>query len=61
VPMPGAGGKEMTVNSPFWVVGSEKTKPRRAPEVGEHSDEILRAGGYDQAEIERLRKANVVA
>jgi crotonobetainyl-CoA:carnitine CoA-transferase CaiB-like acyl-CoA transferase len=61
VPMPGAGGKEMTVNSPFWVVGSEKIKPRRAPEVGEHSDEILRAGGYDQAEIERLRKANVVA
>ena len=34
---------------------------RRAPGVGEHSDEILRDAGFDTGEIEALRAARVVA
>jgi crotonobetainyl-CoA:carnitine CoA-transferase CaiB-like acyl-CoA transferase len=51
----------LTINSPIWIDGSEKAKPRRAPAIGEHSDEILRAAGYDEASISRLRAAGAVA
>ena len=34
---------------------------RRAPAVGEHSSEILREAGYDDAQIAALRAANVIA
>jgi len=36
-------------------------KPRRAPNVGEHSDEVLREAGYSDAEIDELRVEGVVA
>src|ERR1700686_2126215 len=29
----------LTINSPIWVDGSQKVKPRRAPGIGEHSHE----------------------
>ena len=51
----------LTVNSPIWVDGSQKTKPRRAPGIGEHSDEILRKAGYDEAAIQKLRSSGAVA
>jgi len=51
----------LTINSPIWVDGSEKAKPRHAPGVGEHSNEILRAAGYDEASIGQLRAAGAVA
>jgi len=51
----------LTINSPIWVDGSQKVKPRRAPGIGEHSDEILRAAGYDEAAIRRLRASGAVA
>ncbi|HLL29125.1 MAG TPA: CoA transferase [Xanthobacteraceae bacterium] len=51
----------LTVNSPVWVEGGAKVTPRRAPEVGEHTDEILRAAGFKPAEIEELRTRGVVA
>ena len=50
----------MTVNSPLWMEGQEKVKPRRAPKVGEHSDEVLRDAGYSDAEIEALRAEGVI-
>ena len=34
---------------------------RRAPAVGEHSDEVLREAGYDDAQIAALRSAQVIA
>jgi len=54
-------GSLLTVNSPIWVDGSPKVKPRRAPDIGEHSDEILRQAGYDEASIRKLRASGAVA
>jgi formyl-CoA transferase len=51
----------LTINSPIWVDGSNKVKPRKAPGIGEHSDEILRKAGYDEATIQQLRTSGVVA
>jgi len=51
----------LTIDSPFFVAGANKVKPRKAPAVGEHSDEILREAGYDAAAIAQLRESKVVA
>jgi crotonobetainyl-CoA:carnitine CoA-transferase CaiB-like acyl-CoA transferase len=51
----------LTINSPIWVDGSNKVKPRRAPDVGEHSEEILREAGYDEAAIRNLKASGAVA
>jgi crotonobetainyl-CoA:carnitine CoA-transferase CaiB-like acyl-CoA transferase len=51
----------LTISSPIWVDGSKKTPPRRPPGVGEHSDEILRSAGYDEAAIQALRASGTVA
>jgi crotonobetainyl-CoA:carnitine CoA-transferase CaiB-like acyl-CoA transferase len=50
-----------TVNSPIWIDGSQKVKPRHPPGIGEHSDEILREAGYDEASIRQLRANGAVA
>jgi crotonobetainyl-CoA:carnitine CoA-transferase CaiB-like acyl-CoA transferase len=60
VPMPGAGGAEMTVNSPFWIAEAPKRPPRAAPALGQHSAEILGECGYSSAEIERLAAAGTI-
>jgi crotonobetainyl-CoA:carnitine CoA-transferase CaiB-like acyl-CoA transferase len=59
--VPFADDAMLTINSPIWIDGSEKVKPRRAPDIGEHSDEILREAGYDEAAIRQLRTSGVVA
>jgi crotonobetainyl-CoA:carnitine CoA-transferase CaiB-like acyl-CoA transferase len=51
----------LTINSPIWVDGSKKTQPKRPPDIGEHSDEILRGAGYDEAAIKALRASGAVA
>jgi crotonobetainyl-CoA:carnitine CoA-transferase CaiB-like acyl-CoA transferase len=51
----------LTVNSPIWVDGSSKVAPRHPPGIGEHSDEILRQAGYDDAAIAQLRISGAVA
>src|ERR1700683_4086882 len=59
--LPFEGDSMLTVNSPIWVDGSQKIKPRRPPGVGEHSDEVLRAAGYDEAAIRQLQASGAVA
>ena len=51
----------LTISSPIWVDGSKKVQPRKPPGLGEHSDEILRNAGYDEAAIGKLRAAGAVA
>jgi crotonobetainyl-CoA:carnitine CoA-transferase CaiB-like acyl-CoA transferase len=51
----------LTINSPIWVDGSKKVQPRKPPGLGEHSDEILRQAGYDDAAIQKLRSSGAVA
>ena len=50
----------MTVNSPIWITGQEKVTPRPAPNVGEHTDEVLREAGYGESEIRALRAEGVI-
>ena len=50
----------LTINSPIWVDGTRKVQPRRPPGIGEHSDEILRQAGYDEASIKKLRASGAV-
>ncbi len=59
--VPFANDTMLTINSPIWVDGSDKVKPRRAPDVGEHSEEILREAGYDEAAIGNLKASGAVA
>lgn len=51
----------MTISSPFFVSGTEKVGPHKPPALGQHSDEILRAAGYDTETISKLRESKTVA
>ncbi len=58
ITVPGAGagfGAELTIDSPMWIEGARKRRPRPAPQLGEHTLEILAESGYDDAEIADLR------
>ena len=58
--VPFDGEATLTVSSPLWIADAAKARPRPAPAVGEHSEEILRDVGYAEAEIRRLRASGVV-
>ncbi len=60
VPLAGAPGAPLTVNSPFFIHGEVKRNATRAPELGEHTDDILREAGLNEAEIARLKLTQVV-
>ena len=49
-----------TIDSPFTISDLEKQPIVPAPDLGEHSSEILHDAGYSEAEIETLRKAGTV-
>jgi len=61
VPMPGSGGADLTVSSPFWLGGAAKVAPQPASTVGQHTDEVLLDLGLGSEEVKALRKAGVVA
>jgi crotonobetainyl-CoA:carnitine CoA-transferase CaiB-like acyl-CoA transferase len=50
----------LTIDSPIWIEGSAKTRPKHPPALGQHSDEILRGAGYDDDGIAQLRAAGTV-
>jgi len=50
-----------TINTPIYIEGAQKVQPRMAPNVGEHSDEVLSAAGFSSAEIAKMRAAGIVA
>jgi crotonobetainyl-CoA:carnitine CoA-transferase CaiB-like acyl-CoA transferase len=49
-----------TISSPFNVDGETKRQPEEAPTVGQHTNEILREHGYNDAEIRKLRDVKAV-
>jgi formyl-CoA transferase len=61
VPLEGAGGHlQFTVSSPIQVHDVAKVPARRAPELGEHNEEILKQLGFDAQEIDGLRASGAV-
>ena len=54
-------GSVPTVNNPINIDGIIKEKPKLAPDVGQHSIEILQTIGYDQSVIDDLIRLGVVA
>lgn len=55
------GDGMLTVDSPMKVCGEIKVQPRLAPTLGQHTVEILKDLGYDDAEIEHLKIQGAVA
>src|SRR6516165_11575987 len=61
VPLEGAGGTlTSTISSPIQVHGVAKVPARRAPDLGEHNEEILRELGFDAKGIEGLHASGAV-
>jgi crotonobetainyl-CoA:carnitine CoA-transferase CaiB-like acyl-CoA transferase len=53
-------GAAFTVSSPLQVGGEEKVPPTLAPEIGQHTVEVLRAAGISAEQIERLLQDGVI-
>lgn len=54
-------GKLTTVNSPIFTSASAKRTPTAAPQLGAHTNEVLRDLGYDEATISALIRDGVAA
>jgi crotonobetainyl-CoA:carnitine CoA-transferase CaiB-like acyl-CoA transferase len=59
--VPFADGKGLTISAPFHVEGADKTPPRRAPDLGADTDEVLRGAGYSADAIAAMRAQGAVA
>jgi crotonobetainyl-CoA:carnitine CoA-transferase CaiB-like acyl-CoA transferase len=61
VPLEGAGGNlTSTISSPIQVHDVVKASARRAPEIGEHNEEILRQLGFNATDIDGLRASGAI-
>jgi crotonobetainyl-CoA:carnitine CoA-transferase CaiB-like acyl-CoA transferase len=61
VPLDGAGEKlTSTISSPIQVHGVSKVPARRAPEIGEHNNEVLRELGFGDDEIDGLITSSAI-
>jgi crotonobetainyl-CoA:carnitine CoA-transferase CaiB-like acyl-CoA transferase len=62
VPLEGAGDKlTSTISSPIQVHGINKVTAKRAPDLGEHNEEILQELGFDAKQIDNFRESGVVS
>src|ERR1700752_2251720 len=61
VPLEGAGGKlTSTISSPIQIHGVTKVPARRAPGIGEHSEQVLRQLGFTPTEINDLHATGTI-
>lgn len=61
VPIEGAGGNiKFTVSSPIKVHDVTKVPSKRAPEIGEHNEEVLKEIGFDTKQIDGFRASGAV-
>ncbi|OLD57931.1 MAG: formyl-CoA transferase [Acidobacteria bacterium 13_1_20CM_2_57_8] len=61
VPLEGAGGNlKFTISSPMQVHGIDKVPAKRAPEIGEHNEEVLKELGFNADEIAGLRTSGAI-
>jgi crotonobetainyl-CoA:carnitine CoA-transferase CaiB-like acyl-CoA transferase len=51
---------QWTINSPIEVEGLSKVAIKRAPNIGQHSTEILKEAGFDEVEIDGLVQSGVI-
>ena len=49
-----------TVANPINIADERHKAPVMAPEIGEHSEDVLRECGYGDAEISELRRSGAV-
>ncbi|MFF3787920.1 CaiB/BaiF CoA transferase family protein [Streptomyces sp. NPDC001933] len=56
----GSAEPPLTIDSPVRLDQERKVPPRPAPDLGEHTDTVLRDLGFDEAAITGLREAEAV-
>jgi crotonobetainyl-CoA:carnitine CoA-transferase CaiB-like acyl-CoA transferase len=62
VPLEGAGGKlTTTISSPIQIHTVDKISAKRAPDIGEHNEEVLGQLGFTADDIDRLQASGAVA
>jgi crotonobetainyl-CoA:carnitine CoA-transferase CaiB-like acyl-CoA transferase len=60
VPIEGAQDLDYTVNNPITLRGLARVPSRRAPEHGEHNDEVLAQLGFSAGDVAQFREQKVI-
>ena len=56
----GSSEPRLTIDSPVRLDQEKKVRPRRAPEIGEHTQAVLSELGFDAAAINELQSAGAI-
>ena len=50
----------LTIDSPIFMKNEKKRKPQTAPEIGEHTRQILEELDYNETEIDKLESKKII-